>query len=512
MSNNGKNSEDVELSECQSCPDEKWTSPTAADGEGVDSSTRRYVLGTLGALSATSLMTGTGSAGTRDESKSGANEGPPKGPAPTVEGPITGGSATGEPQLSAVSDLSKHGYVEEEYFISGRAHGLESLAGGKRDDASYTTRIVVWRPAHRSKFNGTLLADWPNVSTQVDVPVTWINADDYLMREGYAVAMISAQEVGVQDSAEGMDLVTWDPERYGDLHHPGDDYAFDIFSQAIRTLRGDSKRRKSDPDPMGDLEPKRVLATGVSQSAGFLHTYINALQEHLGLIDGFLPATAGTIIDEQPVRDDVAPVLWLNSEDEADAEQRPDDGQFRLWEVAGASHVNRWLSASVEIALARDLEGETIPWEPAVAGQYGQLEDGVYGECEYNYFPMRYAYRSALEHLNEWVKTGEKPARAPKIERAGDGVARDEYGNARGGVRLPPINVPVAEYDAMSCELFGQTFRFDEQTLSKLYSTPEEYRTNIAAATDDAVENGYLLPADAADLMRRAKDSPIGHN
>lgn len=509
MVDTDRNDDRAQSTGCSDCSERLVTTDT--DGTAP---TRRRLLGTMTALSAASAAVGTASAHDRENGR-GPDAGDGKTPAPSVAGPITGGSATGQPQMAAVPDLSRYGYIEEEYFVSGAARSLETIAGESDDTAEYTTRVVVWRPAHRAHFNGTLLADWPNVSTQIDVPVTWINAYDYLMREGYAVAMISAQEVGVQDSAEDMDLVTWDPERYGDLHHPGDDYAFDIFSQAIGTLLDDSWRGSDDPDPLGGLEPERTLATGVSQSAYYLHTYVNAVQERLGLIDGFLPATADTIIDETPVRNDVAPVLWLNSEDETDAEHQPDGGQFRLWEVAGASHVNRWLSAYFEVATARDLEGETIPWDPAVAGQYGEREDGVYGECEYNYFPMRYAYRSALEALNEWVATGEEPSTPPRIERtAGDDgdleAVRDEYGNAKGGLRLPPIDVPVAHYDAMSCELFGQTFRFDEKLLGKLYPTHDDYTDAMAAAIDEAVENGSLLPRDATDLQRRAEDAPIG--
>ena len=31
-----------------------------------------------------------------------------------------------------------------------------------------------------------------------------------------------------------LPLVKEDPQRYGSLHHPGDDYAYDIYTQAAR--------------------------------------------------------------------------------------------------------------------------------------------------------------------------------------------------------------------------------------------------------------------------------------
>ena len=55
----------------------------------------------------------------------------------------------------------------------------------------------------------------------------------------------SAQEVGIHGFPAGMErygghgrpLVVHDPERYGDLHHPGDQASFDIFCQAGRAAR-----------------------------------------------------------------------------------------------------------------------------------------------------------------------------------------------------------------------------------------------------------------------------------
>lgn len=208
-------------------------------------------------------------------------------------------------------------------------------------------------------------------------------------------------------------------------------------------------------------------------------------------------------------------------------------------------HVNRWLSAWVEVATARDVAGQDVPWNEAAAGQFGQLAEGEYGECEYNYFPLRHAYSAAVERLHEWIRDDEAPESVPRIERepldpdeldpdeldptAGDpgddapvdddleppqfdpsdfvGVVTDEHGNAKGGVRLPPIEVPVATYDARAqeCSLFGRTYRFDDDRLEELYGTKEASLEASEAAADEAVEAGYLLPEDAEDLIARAE-------
>ncbi len=61
------------------------------------------------------------------------------------------------PATIATLPLAKHGYVEEEYFISGR--GNIYAIGGKRiwrGDLPYTTRILVRRPANPKAFSGTI--------------------------------------------------------------------------------------------------------------------------------------------------------------------------------------------------------------------------------------------------------------------------------------------------------------------------------------------------------------------
>ena len=49
---------------------------------------------------------------------------------------------------------------------------------------------------------------------------------------------VSAQRVGVHSlrGPEQCALRGWDPERYGTLDHPGDDFSFDIYTQAARAI------------------------------------------------------------------------------------------------------------------------------------------------------------------------------------------------------------------------------------------------------------------------------------
>src|SRR5207244_11759066 len=113
----------------------------------------------------------------------GAAAAPRPVPVPTVEGPVTGGMRTGGPYWASPFDLSRHGYVEEEYFLSGTAsdRGLS----GTEHTAPYKVRILVRRPADLARFNGTAVLEWFNVSLQSEAEHEWPIDHPMLMREGY---------------------------------------------------------------------------------------------------------------------------------------------------------------------------------------------------------------------------------------------------------------------------------------------------------------------------------------
>ena len=84
-------------------------------------------------------------------------------PVPTVEGPLPV-SAESYPFGAAdhemvPEDLSKVGYVEEEYLVSGTANVYSWPAPGpavvRTSGAPYTTRMLVRRPANSARFSGT---------------------------------------------------------------------------------------------------------------------------------------------------------------------------------------------------------------------------------------------------------------------------------------------------------------------------------------------------------------------
>nr|MDT0666049.1 alpha/beta hydrolase domain-containing protein [Micromonospora sp. DSM 115978] len=182
--------------------------------------------------------------------------GPGPGPGPTpTPGPgaaadlsqeLTGGNGPFIGTAIAV-DLQQAGYVQHEYAGAGtatayRANG--SLSGDGRwnlaadGTAPYRTRVLVRKPADDARFIGKVVVEWLNVSGGVDAQVDWAFMREGLMRAGYAWVGVSAQLVGVNGAGGAFPgLKNWDPTRYGSLNHPGDQYSYDIFSQAAQALR-----------------------------------------------------------------------------------------------------------------------------------------------------------------------------------------------------------------------------------------------------------------------------------
>lgn len=514
-------------------------SSTSGEASPVfDATTRRRTLTGLAALATGGAMWGTVSGQDRD---------PAEVPMPTIQGPIEGGVRTGEPENSAPRDVSQWGYVEEEYFVSGEAMSLgpPGLQADVPDDegevSEYVTRMLVWRPedmdgdagveppgqgppddapgrtasdavpgSDSPGFSGTVVINWPNQTLQRDNPVMIMNALEYIAQQGHVGISFSVQKQGVDGSPLGCRW--WDPVRYGDLEHPGDTYSYDILSQGALALKAEDR---PDPDPLDGHRAERIYVSGVSQSAGMIANYVNLVQDMQDVLDGFIPFHSGSVNDLEAT--DLAPVLWLNSEDEVD-DSRADEDQLVLWEVAGTSHVNGYTSSWGSHVQARDHgqasgAGYDPEWDEAEAGQYGELGSGICRDGD-NYSPVRYALTAAIARLDDHLIDGEPIPTAPRIEQEGGDIALDEHGNALGGFRLPTMDVPIATYEGDACfrevsTLRGQTLQFRTETLQELYDDHDDYVAQLEADVDRKIEDRVLEPWAGQDLLRRARRSDI---
>ena len=138
---------------------------------------------------------------------------------PTVTGPIpvTPDSypLMASAKLQTLVDLPKLGYVEEEFFVSGRANVYDWAAGGtlsvKTPAAPYTTRIMLRRPADPQRFSGNVIVEIANAARRFDFNFTWGVSHDYLIENGDAFVVITL----AQANLEG--LKAFDASRYAPL-------------------------------------------------------------------------------------------------------------------------------------------------------------------------------------------------------------------------------------------------------------------------------------------------------
>jgi hypothetical protein len=267
---------------------------------------------------------------------------------------------------------------------------------------------------------------------------------------------------------------------------------------------------------MGGLPVQKVLAMGQSQSANRLSSYVRLVQPDARVIDGFLiHSSTGGDADKTFDAAPQAPVLHLLSDFEATPGEPNVTHNYRLWEIAGAAHQDFWVGYHQVVGQGPRVLAD-LPQQPASADDDLHVTAGNYGEQIHPLlavcivagaaFPMRYAVSAAIHHLDRWVKTGVLPPAGPRYQFDGSGqLARDGNFNALGGIRYPPIEVPVARYRSTDCQLGGITIPFTELELLSLYPTHADYVCQLRAAALRSMADGYLLRADAEDLMARAE-------
>jgi hypothetical protein len=391
-----------------------------------------------------------------------------------------------------------------------------------QDMQPYATRMLVRRPSDPAAFNGTVVVEWLNVTSGYDTDIEWASVAQYLLRSGYAWVGVSAQAAGVEA------LKKWDPQRYGDLSIVDDGQSYDIFTAAALALGQPGSRI------LGGLPVQHIIGTGVSQSAMRLVPYINAFHPLTHAYNGYFVHSRGrgmppihgvgvfSDLQPDPIVADV-PTLVFQTEgdllamDYAPARQ-PDSDTVRTWELAGASHVGRGTPLDVAIS------GGVRARETGVAAGLGNPA------CLANPFPAWPVADAAWDRLRTWISDGAPPPSAPPIQLThtptvapippGDTnalIARDELGNALGGIRTPAIDAPVgAYYGTNTCNpaflgfLAGWYVPFDAATLAKLYPTHDVYVERVKASANKAVADGFMLQDDAQRLIDEANASSIG--
>ena len=440
------------------------------------------------------------------------------------------------PVTAGAYDLAALGYVEQEFRLDGTAESYRLTAERGPDGqwpvqadepAPFVTRLLLRRPVNAADFSGTVVVEWLNVSGGLDAAPDWMLAHTYLLRHGHAWVGVSAQRAGIEGGGmvEGMHLKVTSPERYAALSHPGDRWAFDIFSQAGRAVLARPGLLPRD----GNGPPVRMLACGHSQSGSFLTTYVNAVDPVAGVYDGFLvhgrPGVAASLDTgfnpaglggaAERIRGDLrVPVIVLQTETDvallgSGRVAQPDGELLRNWELAGAAHADTYL------LFASGLDDGHLPAEqlaqllrPTTDILMGTTESPVNSGPQHHYVEC-----AAFEQLDSWVRGESKPPTAPRLNLIADGrdFVRDELGIAIGGIRTPWTDAPTSvlsgtgQRGELFAFLFGTTSELSEADLGRLYPGGRaDYLEKFGRALEAAIAAGFLLGEDRSEILALA--------
>jgi hypothetical protein len=198
---------------------------------------------------------------------------------------------------------------------------------------------------------------------------------------------------------------------------------------------------------------------------------------------------------------------------------RRDDGdapndRYRLYEVAGGAHA----------------DGAFYPFQPSVAdlkkigSPYPYLASWPFhNQCEPEILLMKtpintYVLDATFANLTRWIRDGVAPPRAARIAVENMGtpqarVARDQYGNALGGVRTPYLDVPAATYHstvkgATFCPELGRAEPFTWSRLVSAHGTPQNYAARVSASVDRLVKDRWLTESDGRKIKAEAAMVP----
>ena len=448
--------------------------------------------------------------------------------------------------------------------------GIDKAPRNARGRVEYSARIILIVPADPKRGNGTLLVDVPNrgrayAHSLYNSPRGEFyqsgNLDQgtgFLQDQGFSLAEVY-WELG-----QGADLPSFADADGKTRYVEGAGFA--IFRDTAHFLAHGTADSQGNPNPLrGSVA--RMIATGKSQSGRFvktfllhgfnnvagkrlfdgMHIFVSAVGVLPIMQTGAGPESSSNVIPsfenvelrgyhEEPLaiadliarvqaRGEAVPkIIFVTSTTDyhslraslgrtgpTGTADRALPAGVRVYDVAGASHV---------------LVGSA----PNCTSTPGQLD----------WTPVA---RALLLKLNDWVATGAEPppSKLMPLETAAADAAlrapgyladaviqvpkRDADGNALGGVRLPDIEAPLGTHGGLNqplnraCMLVGAYKPFARNkaqreaandarlSIAERYRNRDEYVDRIRVASRRLMQEGFLLPEDAAVIIEVAASS-----
>ena len=470
------------------------------------------------------------------------------GPIPvSADSPIYGAEDT--PGATSSVKLKEHGYVEEEFFLSGKANTYRYDENWNRQlkqaEVGYTTRLVVRRPRDPSSFSGNVqfecahpslghTSHWDAVKRYVvrhhDIYVSLLCGADALQRKTANSAAPTAAH----------DILKWfDPQRYAAIVWPGDDgVRWDVIAQAGALLKS-----KDPANPLAGYRVERTYAAGWSFTGSLWRTYVNEgfheeyrMPEGSPIFDGYLQGISSSSVGGgyNPLSDDNVlplgnprrvtrtvdvPVIELFSENEAITNlgpQAPDSddpaSRHRLYEVPARTHSAGPLPGTTGAMMQLRARGHAAA-QAVAEGRCAPVGSDV---------PMGGIVIATMANMDAWVRQGTPPPHAARMKvdlQTKTGV-KDRYGNSEGGVRSAQLDVPLAKYGdyvdpacSPAAPVAANPFHFlrvwrvplSRAELRALYKDEADYLQRFKARLERMVADRWLLQPEADEQLEAAK-------
>jgi hypothetical protein len=258
---------------------------------------------------------------------------------------------------------------------------------------------------------------------------------------------------------------------------------------------------------------KFAFAYGVSQSGRFMRTFLlHGLNTAPAgkLFDGLLPngARAGYIDFFRPDSDPgsggkfspetvYAPYAWseLMARSRSDARVIALNAESEYYEMMAYMAHRGPVPDNVRVydfPLGGHGGGGTVPWRECIQPLSVVLEEWASNGTkppDSRLFVLEKRESPQAKHLRS------APAELP---------ATDALGIARGGVRLPPVEVPVVRYVPDDGRA-SRAVPLDKAELTRRYGTPENYRRKVSEAVDRLVQDRFLPEAARAKYVADAE-------
>jgi hypothetical protein len=449
-------------------------------------------------------------------------------PAVITPAPATEGSPRFVPSGSYRGTPEDFGYLEEEWF-----------AAGMVDGHPYRTQLTVRRPRDPARCSGTLLVEPVHAASAAPM---WIYTSLYQMRSGHGWVAVCSQKTVLDtfvkptnpDRYASLDIwsdVAPEEANVNPLALPRDPAGIrqrieqmnrvNVLSPAILAQVGAALSAPSNDGSFSDAPVRDVLLMGHSQTGMVVTNYLLKAHDEQRYADGspvfhgFFPSGAPSV---QFGPRDVPLVQVVSEGDIAHPNQGPmrvDRGyrredsdeptdRYRLYELAGAGHMNTRFPPY----------SENATWQMDPTGTAGAVPP----DALMNSLPHGEMFSAGLDHLVRWVAEGEVPPRAARIETGADGMfVKDQYGNSRGGVRCAQMDVPRNRYESNpgtnpdgtpAFGVVGIEVPLPSETLKGMYRDHKEYVERFARRVDELINEGWLLPADAAEMRDEAEEAP----